>query len=268
MNIENKKQIAIILLAVSLGLVAAVLTANHIQTSIQDQTARLSKEFEDTKVKPLQKQLQAMDAKITELERRPVAMGPGGPTRGPQSEVPTAPKSSLALRTPAGKRAYTVRIDSLSAVGGLINPGDYVDVLAHLDMPDPVTNKKDTVSTMVFQNVQILAVGTNLQAPGGYDEQQRARSLNVTVALTPEESSLLSFIEKNGKLQLVLRAPAETETEILQAATWATLADYVFEKQGTELVIPRGAAKVEAVSSQETEEVKPFIQIFRGGKEL
>ena len=269
MDIQNKKQIAIIVLAVSLGLVAAVLTAHHIQTSISEQTTRLSKEFEDTKVRPLKQEMDAMKSKIAELEKRPVVAGAGGPiTRGPQTEAPSAPKSSLALRTPAGKRAYTLRIDSLSAVGGLINPGDYVDVLAHLDMPDPVTNKKDTVSTMVFQNVQILAVGTNLQAPGGYEEQQRARSLNVTVALTPEESSLLAFIEKNGKLQLVLRAPAETETEVLQAATWSTLADYVFEKQGTELVIPRGAAKVEAVSNQQTEEVKPFIQIFRGGKEL
>ena len=177
-----------------------------------------------------------------------------------------SPSPSLALRTPAGKRAYTVMIDSLSAVGGLVNPGDYVDVIAHMEIPDPVSNQSQKVSSMVFQNIQILAVGTNLQAPGGYEQQQSSRSLNITFALTPEEAGLMSFIERNGKMQLILRAPAETETEIIQASTWSTLADYVFEKQGTELVIPRERAVIQPVSSGKTQEVKPFIQIFQGGR--
>ena len=68
-------------------------------------------------------------------------------------------------------------------------------------------------------------------------------------------------------MQLVLRAPAETETQMLQAATWSALADYVFEKQGTELVIPRDKAVISPIKDGK-EEVKPFIQIFRGGREL
>ncbi|HOY09663.1 MAG TPA: RcpC/CpaB family pilus assembly protein, partial [Candidatus Omnitrophota bacterium] len=124
------------------------------------------------------------------------------------------------------------------------------------------------VSSMVFQNVQILAVGTNLQAPGGYEQQQTARSLNITFALTPEEASLMSFIEKHGRMQLILRAPAETETEIIQAASWSALADYVFEKQGTELIIPKERAVIQPVSTGRVDEVKPFIQIFQGGRSL
>ena len=63
-----------------------------------------------------------------------------------------------------------------------------------------------------------------------------------------------------------MRAPAETETEILQISTWSTLADYVFEKQGTELVIPHEKAALEPVPSTGQEDVKPFIEIFSGGK--
>jgi Flp pilus assembly protein CpaB len=155
-------------------------------------------------------------------------------------------------------------IDSLSAVGGLINPGDYVDVLAHLEIPEANTGKKSTITSMVFQNTQILAVGTNLQAPGGYEQQQQARSLNITFALTPEEASLMSLIEKNGKMQLVLRAPAETKTEIMQAASWGALSEYVFEKQGTELLVPHGNVSLEAVTTG-GEAPSNFIDIFRGG---
>lgn len=262
MNLENKKQIAIILLAIGLGLISAVLTANHIQKSIGKERTRIAKDFEEKHIKPLNRKIVSLQQDLKKVASRPAVV-----SQVVQPKTPALPKSSLALRTPAGKRAYVVRIDALSAVGGLINPGDFVDVIAHLDMPDPETKKKNTISTMVFQNIQILAVGTNLQAPGGYEQQQKARALNITFALTPEEANLMSFIEKNGKVQLVLRAPAETDTEIIQTASWPALADYVFEKQGTELVIPRARTFIQPVSTTGTEEVKPFIQIFQEGKE-
>ena len=266
MNIENKKQVAILILAVGLGLVAAVLTGNHIQNSIKEETVRLSQEYQEKKIKPLMDEIDSLrrDMKKLEAQQATAAQQIAGQRPSVESAVP---KSSLALRTPAGRRAYTVNIDSLSAVGGLINPGDYVDIIGHLNMPDPVTNKTENITSLIFQNILILAVGTNLQAPGGYEQQQAARALNITFALTPEESGLMSFIQKNGYMQLVLRAPAETETQMIQAATWSALADYVFEKQGTELVIPREKAVIEPIKDNK-DEVKPFIQIFRGGREL
>ena len=209
-------------------------------------------------------QIAAMQRDIKKVEAMRVTQT--APKPEPKEGAPAIPKSSLALRTPAGKRAYTVRIDSLSAVGGLINPGDYVDVIAHLEIPDPVTLDKQKTSTIAFQNVQVLAVGTNLQAPGGYEEQQ-GRALNITFALTPEEAGLMSFVEHNGKMQLILRAPAETEVETVQAATWGALADYLYEKQGTELMIPRSRGVVEPAGAPK-EDAKPYIQIFQGGREL
>jgi len=271
MNLENKKQIAIILMAVALGLVAALLMSNHIQTSIQEESRKQSEEFKQKYMAKVQQDMEALrqEVKRVEEEQKNLKIAGLSPDKAQQmaaQEMRAESKSSLALRTPAGKRAYTVMIDSLSAVGGMVNPGDFVDMIAHLDIPDPGTGKPKTVSTIVFQNIQILAVGTNLQAPsGGYEEQQKARSLKLTFALSAEEASLLSFMEKNGKLQLLLRAPDETEVEVLEIASWTGLADYMFEKQGTELVIPRTRAIIEPVTTPKQEEVKPFIQIFQGG---
>ena len=148
----------------------------------------------------------------------------------------------------------------------MVNPGDFIDVIAHMQMPDPESGSKSNISSIIFQNIQILAVGTNLQSPGGYEAQQKARSLMLTFALTPEEASLMSFVEKNGRMQLVLRAPAETEVEVMEIANWSVLADYVFEKQGTELVLPRTRAMIEPIEIERRDEVKPFIEIFQGGR--
>ncbi len=267
MNIENKRQIAIILLAIGLGLVAAVLMGNHIQGSIQAETARLSQALDKQKVRPLKQEIGALRNEMKRLAGNQARLAA---QKGKGHAPAAASGDSLALKTPAGKRAYTVRIDSLSAVGGLINPGDYVDLLAHMEIPDPVTEKDKTVSSLIFQNIQILAVGTNLQAPAAeeYKKQQEARALNVTIALTSEEAGLVSFIERNGKMQMILRAPAETENVMVQVSTWSTLADYVFEKQGTELVIPRERAILEPSTGDKPPEVKPFIEIFQGGNQL
>src|SRR6185295_16126806 len=141
LNLENKKQIAIILLAVGLGLVAAVLTGSHIQSSIQRETAALAKEYEEKKIQPLIQQMDMISGEVKSLAAKQVALqeqqqqlasGQTQPTGAAQANA-----TSLAIKTPAGKRALTVLIDSLSAVGGLINPGDYVDIMAHLTGPPP-----------------------------------------------------------------------------------------------------------------------------------
>ncbi|MCB9771509.1 MAG: Flp pilus assembly protein CpaB [Candidatus Omnitrophica bacterium] len=262
MNVENKKQLVIILFAVGLGLVAAVATGQYIQNTITDETKRMTKEIEDKKVKPLAQEIAAMRDQIKVLASRPVAAGPGGGESGGGA----LPKSTLSLMTPAGKRAYTVRIDPLSAVGGMINPGDFVDILAHMNMPDPVSQKTERITSIVFQNVKVLAVGTNLQATGGYEQQQAAGALNITFALSPEESGLMSFMEKNGQLQMVLRAPSETTIEELRKADWQNLAEYVFDKQKTEIATPIAQSKLRP-ETEKKEEAKPYIEIFKGGQQ-
>ncbi|OGX08093.1 MAG: Flp pilus assembly protein CpaB [Omnitrophica WOR_2 bacterium GWA2_47_8] len=274
LNLENKRQVLIIAVAVLLGLTAALLTGNHIESSIKQQTADLAKEFKKNdaiyreEVENLKKEIQLLASRQMAVAQQQ-ATGPAG---APSAEIP---KSSLALRTPPGKRALTVLIDALSAVGGLINPGDYVDIMAHLKIPSPANLKlpEEKVTAVLFQNIQVLAVGTNLQATGGYEQQQQARSLNITLAVEPEEAGLLTFAQNNGTLQLVLRAPQETEIRMLQTASWEALSDYVLDKHGMELTIPRSRTMIQPVGTgiapaKGDEEVKPYIQIFRSGKEL
>lgn len=263
MNIENKKQLAIFLFAVALGVIAAVLTGQYIQTTIEEAEKRQLKEIEKQTIKPMRDEMAAMKQQMAALAARPIPAAGGGAAVAPGGAPAT---STLSILIPAGKRAYTIRIDPLSAVGGMVNPGDIIDIISRMDIPDPITNKVEKVTTMVFQNVKVLAVNTNLQATGGYEQQSALAWLNVTLALTPEEAGLMTFLKENGKLQVVLRAPSETQIETLQKADWQNLAEYVYNKQGTEIATPMSQNAIKP-GDQKKEEAKPYIEIYKGGQQ-
>ncbi len=285
MNIENKKQIATILLAVGLGLVATFLTSQYVQNNIAQQTKALAKEYTQQtaalqkEVEINKKQVEALIQKqemlAKQIQSQPkVAVPADG--KGPQQPVPP---EAFSVIMPPGKRAVTIQVDTLSAVGGLISPGDFVDVIATLRVPEEINAEKaktKEVITVLFQSLQVLAVGALFKPAGGtelYENRQKARSVNVTLAVSPEEAALLTFAETNGKLQLSLRSPTEQDRQLLQVASWDTLADYILDKQGTDLRVPAEPQEeppAPAQKSEEKKEEKPKsnIQIFRAGKEL
>jgi pilus assembly protein CpaB len=280
--LENKKQLFIIVGALAAGLVAVILTSRYVTSSIQSQTASLAEQYNDKQKEMASKiqqrsdqQLAAMAQELDRVKRQQAeserkqldliqqAQQAAKEQLAAQAELKVKPrKPSLALKTPAGKRAVPVMIDSLSAVGGMLNAGDFVDVIAQLNVPGDENSDKKTVTAMVFQDLQVLAVNTNINDPGAYDEQQ-AGSLRITLAVDPQEAGLLSFANKNGTLQLVLRSPDENEHQATKADTWKTLTDYVMKDQGYDIKNPDGEATVTKPAGN-----KPNIQIFRGGKEL
>ena len=281
MPVENKKQILIIAGAVVAGIIAVVMTSAYIKNSIEGQTAVLSEQY-DAKQKEMVSQIQQrsdqqMAALAQELERvkaeqaQAMQKQMAAMQQAQQQQAQAAAQASqvkakirhpaLALRTPVGKRAVTIMIDSLAAVGGLINAGDFVDVIAQLNVPSQDPDKK-TVTAMIFQGLQVLAVNTNEDDPGDYDPQQAAASLKITVAVDPQEAGLLAFADKNGKLELALRSPDDNDHQMVKADTWKTLADYVLKNQGLDIQDPDGD------NMKKPADNGPVIQIFRGGKEL
>lgn len=254
---ENKKQVLIIAGAVIAGIAAVILTSNYVKGSIEGQTASLAEQY-DAKQKMMVSQIQQrsdeqMAALAQELERvkseqaeamkKQVAAMQEAQLQAARMQQNVqgqkAHKPSLALKTPVGKRAVTVMIDSLAAVGGLINAGDFVDVIAQLNVPSQDVDKKN-VTAMIFQGLQVLAVNTNLDEAGAYDDQQAASSLKITFAVDPQEAGLLAFANKNGTLELALRSPNEIQHQTVKADTWKTLADYVLKNQGLDIRIPTG----------------------------
>lgn len=113
-------------------------------------------------------------------------------------------RPSLAAVMPAGKRAFTLDLDSAFALSGMLNPGDRVDIIATFSVPRIVEGKKvtQTETVTLFQNVLILVVGDGARRGGA-----------VTVALTPKEIGIITAAQEIGKLQLILRPKQDAEVQ-------------------------------------------------------
>jgi pilus assembly protein CpaB len=127
--------------------------------------------------------------------------------------------SGLAFQVPPGHRAISVSVSEVVTSGGLIVPGDYVDVIA-LFAGD--TAGRDTAAT-VLQNIQVLAIAQSLQ--GAAPEAQGSPSLlpankpdttrqeavarpnarTATLDVTPEDAEKLILAEQRGQIRLSLR---------------------------------------------------------------
>jgi pilus assembly protein CpaB len=164
---------------------------------------------------------------------------------------------NLASVTPAGKRAISIPVDSIASVGGMVKPGDYVDLIAMLNVPITTADGKQMVQNAVlplFQNVLVLAVGQEISslatAQGRYRKTTEVSPL-ITLALSPQEANLVAFVQEQGKIRLVLRSPTDTKVEPMQPASWDTLFQYLMPPP------------------QQAEEPKPepaagYVEIYRG----
>jgi pilus assembly protein CpaB len=151
--------------------------------------------------------------------------------RRPDEAVRTATLSSFM---PKGKRAITVGMDTLSGVGGFVQPGDAVDVLWTLNVPGPKEQGPQAVTLTLFQGIQVLATGARTTparpTPLSAEEAKAAsgerldKPFTVTLALSPQEAALLLFARQQGALQLSLRSTKEDEQRVpIAPANIATL---------------------------------------------
>jgi pilus assembly protein CpaB len=146
---------------------------------------------------------------------------------------------TLAEITPEGKRAVTVAVDNMSSITNLIRPGDHVDVLTLITVPEAANQSAAKGSNprliSLFQDVEVLAVGGEFApsevAFASRKEQAKpsgaASSNTVTLALNPQEAVLLSFVQEHGKIKLDLRSSKDTQKEVVKSADWDSLFQYL-----------------------------------------
>ncbi|HEY7268715.1 MAG TPA: Flp pilus assembly protein CpaB [Dehalococcoidia bacterium] len=139
---------------------------------------------------------------------------------------------SLSFTIPQGMRAIAVNVKDVTDAGGLLLPGDYVDVLVVYnvdflnDPSSPSSHEKvdNFYIRTIMQAKEVLAVKQTIVdtvpdavgTPGAAADNSAPRSRNteakpepdaqtVTLALTPEDAQLLYFAEQNGKIRFAVR---------------------------------------------------------------
>ncbi len=118
-----------------------------------------------------------------------------------------------AMITP-GLRAISISVGGASAVSGMVQPKDNVDVLGTFSFPSQDHPElMETVTLSVLQDVTVLATGqkTARQALGQSSSRYSSSGYNsVTLEVTPREAELLVFAQKmKGSLTLALRHPTD-----------------------------------------------------------
>lgn len=132
----------------------------------------------------------------------------------------SATSRALSYTIPAGKRAFAVQASDLATAGGLILPGDYIDILAVYDIKfeDDEEEEAYLVQT-ILQNIEVLAISQTVVDTVGGDaattSNQRSRNTEAkpdpeastyTLALTPEQVQQMFLAESNATIRFALRA--------------------------------------------------------------
>ena len=155
-------------------------------------------------------------------------------------------ESGLTFIVPPNKRAVSIAVSETIGSGGLILPGDFVDVIAVFDAQ---AMGKDT-ATYILQDIEVLAVGQLIQGeaipeetvaqkvekaanapvnakatptPSVDEPKAQPKARSVTLAVSPEEAQRLVLAEEMGKLRLALRPVKESTLVDLPGATLAAI---------------------------------------------
>ena len=147
-------------------------------------------------------------------------------------------QSGLAYAVPAGLRAVSVPVSEVLAAGGMIVPGDRVDVLVSTEYRsllgpfDAVQGansseaRQHKVVVTALQDILVLAVGQVMTAPSDADRDEatlrqdqtepQPKAASVTLAVSPDEAQSLFMATKAGSVGLALRSFGDVAQAQLQ----------------------------------------------------
>jgi len=107
------------------------------------------------------------------------------------------------LQVAEGMRAVTVQIeDSAAAVGGLIRPGQYVDVHWTVEPVRDDPRLAQGMTLTLFRGVQVLAVHSQYTQVPNSDLPVMPTTTGVTLELTPEQATVAILAREKGTITL------------------------------------------------------------------
>lgn len=114
--------------------------------------------------------------------------------------------AGLSAKIDPGKRAVSIPVNNVTALHGLINTGDHVDVAITVAVPDKQNKDEEIIATStIIQNVPVLAINKSLETTNGTKEEPET----VTLMVQQEQAQQIILALQQGSVQLLLRAPGD-----------------------------------------------------------
>ncbi len=138
--------------------------------------------------------------------------------------------TALAYEVPRGRRAITLAITDVTGVGGLVRPGNFVDIFGTFEFGRPIGmeggvvrySDERTETRLMLQDVLVLAVGREHRrerqaprataAPQTIEQRELEQlretrgSATVTMLVEPKQAQELILSQEIGMLTLALRS--------------------------------------------------------------
>jgi pilus assembly protein CpaB len=115
----------------------------------------------------------------------------------------------LAAVLRPGMRAVSVPVDATSEVSGFVFPGDRVDLLITLPVPQDsagASGYQHKAAETVLRDLRVIAIDQRLGSKDG----QAVLARTVTFEVTPKQSEIVALAGEMGKLSLSLRSLVAT----------------------------------------------------------
>src|SRR3984885_11857804 len=125
---------------------------------------------------------------------------------------PNQPATLSSMLGP-GKRAVTIRVDDVRGVAGFIQPGDRVDVV--LIRTEAESKSNDSYSDVILQSAKVLAID---QVTGERSDKATIAKA-VTLEVSAEDAQKILLATNIGRLSLILRQPAEANSDPVRRVT-------------------------------------------------
>jgi len=136
--------------------------------------------------------------------------------------------SGATQTIPKGFRAVPVKVSAETAGGGLIQPGDRVDVLVMLRKSNEVP---ETGTRTILRDVNVFSVDGATER--SIDETGQAHNLNtVSLLLKPKQAEGVLLACELGRLMLTLRRPDDDAEDVSEGETVQSLLGSGGEKAG------------------------------------
>jgi pilus assembly protein CpaB len=129
----------------------------------------------------------------------------------PSKLAPENAGAGLPSLIPPGMRAVSVRVNEVVSVAGFVGPGTRVDVL----LTGTPNGSNESQTTTVLQNVAVIASGHTLERNASGEAQNTPV---ITLLASPEDAERLTLAQSEGKIQLSLRNPLDTQQDPVEAA--------------------------------------------------
>ena len=140
---------------------------------------------------------------------------------------------SLAFVIPKGMRAISINADQVLSAGGLVLPGDYVDIVGVFSLKNADGNEEESYFVRtILQNVEVLAVAQTIadvpppaedgtaavaadssgtQRARGSEAAPNPEATTLTLLVEPEKAEWVFLAEANGTLRAIVRSFGDSD---------------------------------------------------------